>query len=426
MIESPSPTEPYRQVDLARLDVVKMRIEDGITLEAVFQRVTETAAATLNVERAGVWLLMDQRQALRCVDLFEQSKATHSTGATIQVTEFPEYFAALAQRKTLPAEVALTDPRTSALAEAYLTPLGIASLLDASIFLGGEMAGVICLEHIGLPREWSSEERDFVGSMADLLAKKMQAAEMEELRSALHTQAAQLAETRRIDSLADMAAGVAHDFNNALALILAGAELIARNPADESTVVRQVQKITEASRQAAMLAKELMAFARPGPRSSRVIYPAEIVTAQHTLLQAAAGSRHQVDLDVRSAAGRVMIVPDQLERIVLNLVVNARDAMHDGGTIHVAVDEVVDRHEDGKIGRFVLIAVSDSGVGIPPAVLTRIFDPFFTTKPRGQGTGLGLAVVQQIASYAGGFVRVETAVDQGSTFRVYLPRVSSR
>jgi signal transduction histidine kinase len=112
--------------------------------------------------------------------------------------------------------------------------------------------------------------------------------------------------------------------------------------------------------------------------------------------------------------------------VVLNLVVNARDAMPDGGMIDVTVDEVVDRDEDGKSGWFVLVAVSDSGVGIPPAVLPRIFDPFFTTKPRGQGTGLGLAAVQQIANYAGGFVRVETVVGQGSTFRVYLPRVSSR
>jgi len=99
--------------------------------------------------------------------------------------------------------------------------------------------------------------------------------------------------------------------------------------------------------------------------------------------------------------------------------------MPDGGPIGVVVDAVVARDEDGKLGQYVLIAVSDCGTGIPPAVLARIFDPFFTTKPRGQGTGVGLAVVYQIVSYAGGFVRVETAVGQGSTFRVYLPQVSS-
>jgi signal transduction histidine kinase len=121
----------------------------------------------------------------------------------------------------------------------------------------------------------------------------------------------------------------------------------------------------------------------------------------------------------------VLIDPNQLERVVLNLVVNARDAMSAGGPIGVLVDAVVERDDDGKPGQCVLIAVSDCGTGIPPAVLARIFDPFFTTKPRGQGTGVGLAVVYQVVSYAGGFVRVETAVGQGSTFRVYFPQVSS-
>ena len=121
----------------------------------------------------------------------------------------------------------------------------------------------------------------------------------------------------------------------------------------------------------------------------------------------------------------MLIDPNQLERVVLNLVMNACDAMPDGGPIGVVVDAVVERDDDGKPGQCVLIAVSDCGTGIPPAVLARIFDPFFTTKPRGQGTGVGLAVVYQVVSYAGGFVRVETAVGQGSTFRVYFPRVSS-
>lgn len=420
-----SPNEPYRQVDLARLSLEKLRIEDGTTLGAVYQHVTETAAATLNVERVGVWLLVGRGQTLRCVDLFERSKATHSAGVALQMDDFPEYFAALEQRKTLPAEVALSDPRTNALSDAYLIPLGITSVLDASIYIGGEVVGIVSHEHTGPPREWSSEERDFAGSMADLLAKKMRAAEMEEARAAIRTQALQLAEAHRIDLLAQMAAGVAHDFNNILTMIMGGAALIEKNPTNEESVTRHARQITEASQRGAALAKELITFARPGPKSSRVVHPAQIIAAQLPLLQAAVGSRHQVNLDVQAATGRVLIAPDQLERVGLNLVVNARDAMPDGGSITVSVDEVVERHDDGKSGWFVLIEVSDHGSGIPSTVLARIFDPFFTTKPRGQGTGLGLAVVHHIVSYSGGFVRVETSVDQGSTFRVYLPRVSS-
>src|SRR5262245_6053852 len=425
MSESSSPTESNRPADIARLDLTKLRIEDGIALETVFRRVTETAADILNVERVGVWLLVDERQALRCVDLFERSKATHSAGVTLQVCEFPEYFAALERRKTVPAEVALTDPRTSELADAYLTPLGITSMLDAPIFVGGEVVGVVCHEHIGAPREWTTEQRDFAGSMADVLALKIQAAAMAELQVALRTQAMQLAESRRVGALAELAAGVAHDFNNILTVMLGGAELIAEHPACPAEVAACAQRITAAGQRGVALAKELMGFARPGPRSSRVVRPAEVITSQLVVLQAATGERHPVNLDVRSAAGRVLIDPNQLERVVLNLVVNACDAMPAGGSIGVVVDAVVERDEDGKLGQYVLIAVSDCGTGIPPAVLARIFDPFFTTKPRGQGTGVGLAVVCQVVSYAGGFVRVETAVDRGSTFRVYLPQVSS-
>jgi two-component system, cell cycle sensor histidine kinase and response regulator CckA len=425
MSESSPPTESSRPADIARLALAKLRIEDGIALETVFRRVTETAADILNVDRVGVWLLVDERRALRCVDLFERSKATHSAGITVQICEFPEYFAALERRKTVPAEVALTDPRTSELADAYLTPLGITSMLDATIFVGGEVGGVVCHEHIGAPREWTTEQRDFAGSMADVLALKIQAAEMEEVRVALRTQALQLAEARRVGSLAEMAAGVAHDFNNILTVMLGGAELIAEHPACPSEVATFVRQITAAGQRGVALAQELMGFARPGPRSSRVVRPAEVLTAQLEVLQAAAGERHPVTLEVRSAAGRVLIDPNQLERVVLNLVVNACDAMPDGGPIGVVVDEVVERDEAGKPGQCVLIAVSDCGTGVQPAALARIFDPFFTTKPRGQGTGMGLAVVYQVVSYAGGFVRVETAVGQGSTFRVYFPRVSS-
>ena len=425
MSESLSLTESNRPADIARLDLTKLRVEDGIALETVFRRVTETAADILNVERVGIWLLVDERRALRCVDLFERSKATHSAGITMQVCEFPEYFAALDRRKTVPAEVALTDLRTSELADAYLTPLGITSMLDATIFVGGEVVGVVCHEHIGAPREWTTEQRDFAGSMADLLALKIRAAEMEELRVALRTQAMQLSESRRAGSLAEMAAGVAHDFSNILTVMIGVAELIAENPTCPSEVAAFARQITAAGQRGVALAKELMGLARPSPRSSRVVRPAEVITSQLVVLQAAAGERHPINLEVRSAAERVLIDPNQLERVVLNLVVNARDAMPDGGPVGVVVDAVVERDEDGKPGQYVLIAVSDCGTGIPSAVLTRIFDPFFTTKPRGQGTGVGLAVVYQVVHYAGGFVRVETAVGQGSTFRVYLPWVSS-
>lgn len=420
-----SPSEPRRPADAARLNLAKIRIEDGISLETAFKRVTETAAVVLDVERVGIWLFIDERKSLRCVDLFECSKATHSAGVTLQTKEFPEYFAALESRRSIPAEVAVTDPRTSRLAEAYLVPLGITSMLDAPIYVAGEVIGVLCHEHVGSPREWTTEQRDFASAMADMLSLKIRAAEAEELRSALRLQAAQLAETQRLNELAETAAGVAHDFNNILTVMLGSAQVIAGDPGCPPPLAELARHIVAAGERGIALAKSLTEYALPGPHSSRVIRPAELVANQLGLLQSAVGRSFPIGLTIRSDAGRVMIDAHQLDRALLNLVLNSRDALPNAGPIHVAVDTVSDLDETGKPGQFVLIEVRDSGTGIEPAVLGRIFDPFFTTKPRGKGTGVGLAVVQQVVRYAGGFIRVESTLNKGTTFRVYLPCVSN-
>jgi signal transduction histidine kinase len=413
-----------RPADVARLQILRRRIEDGVRLEDLFREITETAAELLCVERAGIWLLVQQSTALRCIDLFEASRGHHSAGTTIHVADFPHYFEALEHRKTLPAEMAQTDPRTQELAESYLIPLGITSLLDAPILLGGELVGVICLEHIGPPREWSTEERDFAGSLADLLALKIKAAEVQEARLALQTQAEQLAETRRIHALAEMAAGIAHDFTHILATIIGAADLISGRLVTGETLVQTARQISETGHRGVVLVRELLEYARPAPQSSRVICPAEELTALLSRLQAGVGSRHQVILDIQSARGRVLIAPDQLERAIQNLLSNARDAMPEGGPIRVTVDQL-EQLEEGRRVAYVRIQVIDQGEGMNEAIRERIFDPFFTTKPRGQGTGLGLAIVQQVTNYVGGRVRVLSELGVGSTFEMLLPCVSS-
>lgn len=429
MAESTQSTGPehtigsQRPFDQARLEIARLRVDEGVSLETVFRRVTEIAAEILEVERAGVWLLVDQNRALRCVNLFERSKGIHSSGVTLQLDEFPEYRAALLGRRTIPAESAATDPRTSRLAVAYLEPLGIGAMLDASILLGGELVGVVCHEHVGLPREWSTEERDFVGSIADLVALKIRAAEMEDAKIALRAQANQLAESRRLDALAEMAAGVAHDVGNFLTVVVRGAEAILTSSADPS-VTQAANMVLEAARRGTHLTSELMEIARPGQHSSRVIRPATVVSEQAPLLRKAVGDKHRLVIHPGEAGGRVLIAPEQLERLVHNLVLNARDAMPGGGEITVLLNAVDVVDDSGAAGKFQLVEVADHGEGIPPHVLPRIFDPFFSTKPRGMGTGLGLAVVSQIAAYAGGFVRVESELGKGSRFRVYLPWVS--
>ncbi|MCX7664034.1 MAG: GAF domain-containing protein [Gemmataceae bacterium] len=171
-MQASSLPEPQRQADLARLSLTKLNVEEKISLIEFFQKTSVVCADFLNVERVGIWLLVNEGKALRCVELFEKSKRNHIVGPTLIVSDYPSYFSSISQRKTLPIESVETDPRTQELLEGYLRPLKISSMLDGPIFINGELVGIICHEHTGPVREWSTEERDFVGSIADIIALK--------------------------------------------------------------------------------------------------------------------------------------------------------------------------------------------------------------------------------------------------------------
>ncbi len=417
--------EPSRPADLARLEISKFCIENGNSFDMVAQRSTEVSAKVLDVERVGIWLFAENKRCLRCIDLFESFKAVHSQGATLQTREFPDYFAALESQRTLPAEVAAFDIRTSVLTAAYLEPLGITSLLDAPIYLAGSVIGVLCCEHIGQPREWTTEQRDFASSMADLLAVKIRAAETLDLLSMVQVQSTQLQEVKNSSNLAATAAGIAHDFRNVLLVMIGNAELIVSHHSCPPVLANFARQIQLSGEKAVELATTFVEFANPGPSSSRVILPSKVIAAQLPMLKSIVGERYRVEMRDDESRGRILIDPGQLERVVLNLVVNARDSMPDGGTVSVSTKFVSAADDDGKLGQFFEIAVEDRGTGIPPEVLPRIFEPYFTTKPRGRGTGVGLAVVQQIVNYSGGFIRIDSTVGAGTAFRVYLPRISN-
>lgn len=418
----PAPGEPRRRTDDARLEIVRLTPGPTLHLPDIFRRVCEIAAETLEVERVGIWFFVEDGAALACAHLFERSKQEHSEGATLRVADSPAYFAALLNRKAIPAEMAISDPRTLQLADDYLTSLGITSLLDAPIYLGGSVVGVVCHEHIGPPREWSTEERDFAGSMADQIALKMRAAEVHELKAALHTLDTQLAETRRLEALGQFATGIAHDFRNLLTVILGTSGLLASRTDLPPEVREEVQQIEDAAQRGANLTTELMRYSRNQSLATQVVPVAETVEQMLEILRIAAGPGHPIEYQATPGSGRVLIDSTQLERVLMNLVVNARDAMPDGGAIQITVSKDTDANGHGA--GYARIEVRDSGHGIDPAHRDRLFDPFFTTKEIGKGTGLGLAIVKQIVDRAGGFIRVESAPDRGTAMQVFLPRIT--
>jgi PAS domain S-box-containing protein len=225
---------------------------------------------------------------------------------------------------------------------------------------------------------------------------------------------AALAEAQRFETIGQLAAGVAHDFNNVLTSIVASAEF-ARGAAHEPEQMRDLDDVLDASRRGGLLTRRLLDFARGASDVQGTVSLAETVADAWHLATRVAGSavRCSLDLPRHRPGALVDLDATALEQVLLNLVVNARDAMPAGGTLRVRVAEE---------GDDAVLEVRDDGVGMSPEVQRRIFEPLFTTKPRGLGTGIGLSTTRMLVQRAGGRIEVESAPGAGSTFRVILPR----
>jgi signal transduction histidine kinase/CheY-like chemotaxis protein len=237
----------------------------------------------------------------------------------------------------------------------------------------------------------------------------------------------QLQQSQRLESLGQLAGGVAHDFNNLLAVILGYAAFIERRAAEGSDDERDVAQIREAGERATRLTRQLLAFARREVVRPSVLDLTGVVLEMEQLLRRTIGEHVLLETSLAPDLWPIMSDYGQLEQVLLNLAVNARDAMPEGGSLtldteNVAVDAAYASTRPGLApGRYVRLRVSDTGVGMEPEVAARAFEPFFTTKPKGQGTGLGLATIHGIVTAAGGHVQIYSEPGLGTTFTVLLP-----
>jgi signal transduction histidine kinase len=234
----------------------------------------------------------------------------------------------------------------------------------------------------------------------------------------------QIAHRDRVALIGQLAGGIAHDFNNLLHVIMTYANMLEESLHGDSR--DDAHQITHAASSAAELTKQLLSFSRRELVKPRVVDVSRVVNGMEKLLHRTIGGQIQLITSIAPRIPRVLIDTAQLEQVLMNLVVNARDAMPNGGKVELRVsttDVDADRANQRAIapGRYVMIEVADSGAGIAPNVLARIFEPYFSTKARGKGTGLGLATVHGIVQHAGGDILVESHVGAGSTFRVLLP-----
>lgn len=237
-----------------------------------------------------------------------------------------------------------------------------------------------------------------------------------------------LLEASKQEAIGRLAGGIAHDFNNLLSIVLGNAESVLAAPEDTSETVALVDEIRSAALRGAELTRRILGFARRSDLRFAAVDVNRIVTSMHNLLHRALPSNIVLETSLMAGLWKVRTDASFLESAVLNLVVNARDAMSRGGRLtietanaRITEDYVEDRREDLRPGRYVMVAVTDTGEGIDAAVIDRIFEPFFTTKSPDKGTGLGLAMVFGFAKQSGGTIRVYSEVGRGTSFRVYLP-----
>lgn len=512
-------------------------------LENALRLITEAAAETLQVARVGIWLFEEDNAVLKCRDVYVQESGEHVADSALVVKEFPVYFEALEQVRTLAATDALSDPRTASMASVYLDENHISSLLDAPIRLGGKTLGVVCHEHTGEPREWAIEEENFAASMADVVTLAIESREhlrteaerdrlamaMEQtveavvitdtngiiqyvnpafaeitgydrdeaigstprmIKSGEHDEdfyremwetlhkggvwagritnrckdgslyqaelvissvrdahgevvnyigvsrditheielEEQFRQAQKMENVGRLAGGIAHDFNNLLTSILGFSRLIQDSIEEDHPVQADIREIVHAGERAAKLTRQLLAFGRKQIMQIRALDLNEVVMEMDQLLRRTLGEDVELVTVLGEELGTVEADAGLLEQIIMNLAVNARDAMPKGGkltieTRAVALDEAFcSNRVDLMPGDYVLLAVKDIGMGMPDEVVEHAFEPFFTTKEKGKGTGLGLATVYGIVKQLNGHVEIDSELDVGTSVSIYLSR----
>ena len=267
--------------------------------------------------------------------------------------------------------------------------------------------------------------RNAAGRVTHFISNDRDISERRQLEAALF-------QAQKMDAIGLLAGGVAHDFNNLLLVISSYAELMQDSIGPEHRLHRNVQEILSASRRAADLTRQLLAFGRKQTQTLQILNLNTVLAEISRMLPRLIGEDVELTIAPQADLGKVKLDPVQLEQILMNLAANARDAMPAGGKLTIATQnvELDDAYVQTRTvvppGRYVLLEVSDTGKGIDTEHLPHIFEPFYTTKEKGKGTGLGLATVYGIVKQSGGFIWVYSELGMGTTFRIYFPRVEPR
>ena len=384
----------------ARLKLARLHLDGD--LPRLFGQLCEISGHALDVQRVGVWSFDDAKQQLKCEALW--SAAGDTAPPPIPMAVVPRYLAAVREQRFVAIDDARHDEHTPELRE-YVETWNLSSLLDAAVYRNGQVYGIVCHERVGgEKREWKREERQFAATVADLVSHFLEVNDRLTAQERAHALEMKLKDAHRLDALGRMAAGVAHDLNNMLAVLMNGIAVLQRTNDPET-----LKTMEQAAQHAASLTAQLMAFGRKQTPVAQAL-PLDAVLADfERLVRPSAPPHVKLVLDVEKGLS-VWADAAQLQQVLTNLVTNAFQAMQAPGVVLLRAHA----KQDG-----VVFEVIDTGEGIVPENLERLFDPFFTT--RSTGHGIGLALVQQVVNQHGGEIKVSSTVGDGTTFRVWWP-----
>jgi signal transduction histidine kinase/CheY-like chemotaxis protein len=325
---------------------------------------------------------------------------------------------------------------------AMFLQIGIRATICMPFVKQGVLTALMAI-HCAQPRQWTPDELALLSEVTERswahIERVRSAAALRDLNATLEQRVsdeiaarsrteAQLQQAQKMEAIGQLTGGIAHDFNNMLSVVVGGLQLTKRRLAQGNTdVAGFIDGALEGVQRAASLTQRLLAFSRRQSLAPEVVEPNKLVAAMIDLLARTLGETVQVETRLMPGLWNAHADPVQLESAILNLCVNSRDAMPQGGrltleTANVYVEDEASLAADLPAGQYVTIAVCDTGEGMSPEVMARAFDPFFTTKSVGKGSGLGLSQVFGFVRQSGGHVKIESTLGQGTTVRIYLPR----
>ena len=410
------------------VSIVSSRIVAASDLDAAINESLAEICAVVGAERAQLYVLQDGGALLDCT---HEWLAGDAQSRVAMLQHIPQTLVPWWMHKLEAGEVVLVSDTAALPDEAraereLLLERGVRSLVLLPFQVGERPTGLLLLENLQTMEPWQQGELALlqVGAkiIGNALAHERARKEREELE-------AQLRRSQRLEAIGRLAGGVAHEFNNALAVILNYARFLAEAVPPDSALAKDIEEIRTAGERASDLTRHLLVFSRKDVAKPRPLDPNKVVERIDRLLRRTIGEHIDLRIDLGQPMAHVMADPSQMDTLLFNLALNSREAMPGGGALKietrvVAISEGVGRAAAIVPGHYVRLVVRDSGCGMTPDVAARAFEPFFTTRERGKANGLGLSTVYGIVSQAGGHVRLDSTPGAGTTVTVLLPVTS--